>query len=571
LLAWLLLAAASAGLLGVSWGRWSDAIVDSGREWIVPDGLARGELLYRDVVYWFPPLTPYLHAALFRAFGSGFGTLVLAGILTALATIAALWLALRKVTGRREALLWCAVAVPALVFMPAGGGAIIGMGYRIWQAAALTLLAVGLAAKGRPTPAGALAAGLLSGLAGLCRTEWGLASLAACLLAMGVRRGWRGILPPWLAAAGGAAAVFGVVAGAFVITAGPEAVVGDGHLLLTGIPEETRRFLRNASGLRDWPGGALRMIHSASLFVAAWVLIEILAARGRGGPWLRSRWPWLAGAGSIVLLYGRYVGPWPMPAFSAAPLAGAVAAASGLSRRGPSAGALAAFGSLALVLSYRKPFSIADWPYVAPPLLFAIVAAAGLLRLARARAPAAVRRSLGAASALGLAALSAAFFVTRAVTYRQDTRVPVEGTSRLLHAEPARAAWLAGAARTIRESTGPDESLAVFPEGELLNFLAGRRNPMRHRLYLPGYLTEENESVILEELSRARPGAVVILNRSTGEYGKARFGEDYGRSIARWIASDYRLVAVEASAPTGNRLFLRRDVVVRTPGRNPVP
>jgi hypothetical protein len=94
---------------------------------------------------------------------------------------------------------------------------------------------------------------------------------------------------------------------------------------------------------------------------------------------------------------------------------------------------------------------------------------------------------------------------------------------------------------------------------------------MRHRLYLPGYLTEENESVILEELSRARPGAVVILNRSTGEYGKARFGEDYGRSIARWIASDYRLVAVEASAPTGNRLFLRRDVVVRTPGRNPVP
>ena len=106
---------ASAGLFLVSRGKWSDAIIDSGREWIVPDALARGELLYRDVVYWFGPFTPYLHAGFFRLFGSSFATLVLAGVVGSVGVLAALFFALRTVTERREAALWTALAVPALL------------------------------------------------------------------------------------------------------------------------------------------------------------------------------------------------------------------------------------------------------------------------------------------------------------------------------------------------------------------------------------------------------------------------------------------------------------------------
>ncbi|HEY7368484.1 MAG TPA: glycosyltransferase family 39 protein, partial [Thermoanaerobaculia bacterium] len=272
--AWIALIAASLALLAISWGKWSDAIVDSGREWIVPDGLSRGELLYKDVIYWFPPLTPYLHAGLFRLLGSDFRTLALAGCLTAAASIAALSFALRRITGRREAFLWCAIAVPALVFVRWGGGAIIGMGFRIWQAAAFTLCAAALASRGRANLRTAVVAGVLSGLAGLCRTEWGLASLAACGLAIGVRRSWRGTWKPWLAATAAAVGVFGAGVGVFLFAAGPGPVLEDGHVLLTGLPWETRRFLRNASGMHDWSGGALRMIHSAALWVVAWLLIQ---------------------------------------------------------------------------------------------------------------------------------------------------------------------------------------------------------------------------------------------------------------------------------------------------------
>jgi hypothetical protein len=547
-------------LLVVSWGRWSDAIVDSGREWIVPDGLARGELLYRDVVYWFPPLTPYLQAGLFRLLGSNFRTLAAAGILTAIASIAALRFALIRVTGRREALLWCAIAVPALVFMPWGGGALIGMGYRIWQAAIFTLLATTLATRRRTTPYLSLAVGALSGLAGLCRTEWGIASIAACILAMGVKGGWRRqeTLLPWLVAILSAAGTFGAGVAVFVLAAGADAVLRDGHVLLTGIPEETRRFLRNASGVRDWPGGTLRMLYSASLWTAAWALLTILVSRGRGGPWTRRLWPSLAGAVTILFLYGRYRGPWPMPVFSGAPLAGMIAAAVGWSRRGPKAAALAAFGSLAVVLSYRKPFNIADWPYVAPPLLFGILAVAGLLRLSHAQAPVRVRRAVGHAAAGALGVLALAFFLTRANAYRHDPRIPIAGTSRLLHIESDRAAWIARVSEKIRNSTLEDTALVVFPEGEVLNFLTARRNPLRHRLYLPGYLTDANERIVLEELRHARPAAIVILDRRTGEYGRPRFGVDYGRAIAAWIEASYEDAGLAATPGLSDRLLLRR-------------
>ncbi|HYK40841.1 MAG TPA: hypothetical protein VE007_00535, partial [Thermoanaerobaculia bacterium] len=81
--------------------------------------------------------------------------------------------------------------------------------------------------------------------------------------------------------------------------------------------------------------------------------------------------------------------------------------------------------------------------------------------------------------------------------------------------------------------------LVVFPEGEILNFLTSRPNPIRHKLYLPGYLTAANEEEILAELRRARPAAVVLWPRPLGEYSRGEFGTDYGRRIRDWIAREY--------------------------------
>jgi len=614
-----LLVLATILLWSVSRGKWSDALIDSGREWIVPDALSRDALLYRDVVYWFGPFTPYFHAAFFRLFGSSIPTLVLAGAVASIAVLSALFFALRRVTGRAEAALWTALAVPALVFMPHAGGSLLGMGYRIWHAAAFALLAVAAASRspGGRSLARPLASGSLCALAGLCRTEWGLVALAAVVLATAVRERRNRFFWKEAATAGlGFLLVFGGVIGVFVLLAGPKAVLEEGHVLLTGLPEETRTFLLAFSGLRDWRRGIAELLYSSAMWTGAFLLVETLAlwklrvcpnnssgdvSAGRtrrcllpgvcvsGGRtrrcllprvclWWSARWTasgppnppgplslrgGVRALGMLLLalaLAALFGGAGGAVLFSAAPfvcLAALVVAA--VQRRRARSAALAACGLLGFILSYRRPFHIGDSAYVGPPLLFAFVSAAGLLRrrVARLREGLARRRLL-AAFAGALALLVAFAFVGRAVHYATWETVPIAGTGGLLSARPQLAREIAQLAEAIQKDVAEREGLVVFPEGEIVNFVSGRRNPIRHKLYIPGYLTVENEEDVLRELSEARPGAVVIWRRPAGEYGRGFFGEDYARRIRAWIGEEYALrpFVAEGVAPRVNPNFL---------------
>jgi Dolichyl-phosphate-mannose-protein mannosyltransferase len=553
------LASAAFALFVVSRGKWSDPLIDSGREWIVPDALSRGELLYRDVVYWFGPVTPYFQAAFFRIFGSSFATLVFAGAVIALATLAALYAVVRAVTDRRSAILWTALAIPALVFMPNAGGALLGMGYRIWQAAAFALASVALAArppKGRGV-ARAFAAGLFAALAGLCRTEWGLAAIAAAALAclLRTRRRARGARHA-LAATLGFVAAFFTGLGAFVLWAGSNAVLRDGPVLLLGLPAETRQSLAILSGRLDWKAGIAELLYSA----AAWtglLMLSVLLSRPTPADRRRAV-AVLAGSFAVLLAAAAGGGAGGAVLFSAAPFVCAVALLAGLRRgHGSGAAALAACGLLGLVLSYRRPFHIGDAAYVAPPLLFALACGAGLARLETARARGrSTRARLAAILRWAVAATIALAFAGRASHFATMDERPIAGTAGMLSARPELAREIEDLASAIRARTAGGDGLVVFPEGELLNFLTGRRNPLRHRLYLPGYLTEGNELEVLRELERSAPAAIVLWRRPVTEYDRALFGEDYGLRIRAWIESNYRSAPIPRSSARVHSRFL---------------
>ncbi len=558
-----LLVLATILLWSVSRGKWSDALIDSGREWIVPDALSRDALLYRDVVYWFGPFTPYFHAAFFRLFGSSIPTLVLAGAVASIAVLSALFFALRRVTGRAEAALWTALAVPALVFMPHAGGSLLGMGYRIWHAAAFALLAVAAASRspGGRSLARPLASGSLCALAGLCRTEWGLVALASVVLATAVRERRNRFFWKEAATAGlGFLLVFGGVIGVFVLLAGPKAVLEEGHVLLTGLPEETRTFLLAFSGLRDWRRGIAELLYSSAMWTGAFLLVETLALWKQRPLSLRGGVRALGMLLLVLALAALFGGAGGAVLFSAAPFVCLAALVVAAVQRGRArSAALAACGLLGFILSYRRPFHIGDSAYVGPPLLFAFVSAAGLLRLRVARLREGLaRRRLLAAFAGALALLVAFAFVGRAAHYATWETVPIAGTGGLLSARPQLAREIAQLAEAIQKDVAEREGLVVFPEGEIVNFVSGRRNPIRHKLYIPGYLTIGNEEDVLRELSEARPGAVVIWRRPTSEYGRGFFGEDYARRIRAWIGEEYALrpFVAEGVAPRVNPNFL---------------
>jgi len=562
------LALTSLGLFLISRGKWSDAIIDSGTEWIYADALARGEMLYRDVVYWFGPFTPYFQAIFFRLFGSTFTTLALCGIAGACGVLAALYFALRRVTGQREALLWTALAIPALVFMPNSGGAILGMGYRIWHPAGFALLACGLASMpgSRRNSLRCLGTGVCAGLAGLCRTEWGVITLVSVFAAESIRLRFTSRLRQELFLTAAAAAVtFGVTMGGFAAAGGPAALLRDAPVLLVGIPRETPAGSLRAA-LRGWRDGIPILLYSAAIWLGVASLAGLLAARGvdnvRAKRWLRRVLAILAvmallaaaGAASGAIL------------FSAAPLLCVAALACGLvRRRGSRAAALVGFGCLGLLASHRRLFHIADSGYVAPPLLFAFVCAAGLLRtLVASEMQRPLRLRLRAISDGAIALVVGIAFLGRSVQYASDERVPVPGTNGMLSALPGTARDLAQMAGAVQAKTGEKSGLVVLPEGGVINYLAGRRNPMRHKISIPGYLRESNEEEFLRDLRRARPEAIVIVKRPAGEYARGLFGEDYGREIRRWIGENYDHRSFRRTAPAEPSQFeyyMRRNSV----------
>jgi hypothetical protein len=549
-------AVATVALFFVSRGKWSEALIDSGREWIVPDALARGDLLYRDVVYWFGPLTPYLHAGVFRVVGSGFGALVFAGVIGALAVLASLAYAVRRVAGPLESGFATGLAIPVLVFMPAAGGAILGMGYRMWHAAGFGLLALAAAASVRSRRAAALASGALAALAGLCRTEWGLMALAAAaLVVLRATRSGNAARLPWLLA--GFLLTWGAGWAIFVRMAGPDVLLRESPVFLLGLPEATRTHVVPSLAIGWATVGNL--VYACSVGAATIFLLRLLSSP-RDSRAARSSLVATAAFLAVALvaaLAGGLSGP---SAYSAAPVVCAAAMVVGWRRgRGPRAALLLGLGAMGLLALHRRPFFIGDGPYVAPPLLFALACAAGLARQALLRRRGGAGRRLLRTSYLLAAAVAIAWaFVDRAVAYASDERVWIRGTERMLSARPEEARAIEDLADEIRGVCPGDGGLVAFPEGEILNELTGWRNPLRHKLYLPGYLSAENEPAILRELEAARPEAVVILSRAAGEYGGGQFGQGYGARVRTWIETRY-----EARTRNGvGTLFVRRGAAV---------
>ena len=60
----------------ISWLRTPDILVDFGRELYVPWQLSEGRFLYKDLVYWNGPVSPYLNALVFLLFGASVHTLL---------------------------------------------------------------------------------------------------------------------------------------------------------------------------------------------------------------------------------------------------------------------------------------------------------------------------------------------------------------------------------------------------------------------------------------------------------------------------------------------------------------
>ncbi|MBU1148422.1 MAG: hypothetical protein KKD11_08750, partial [Candidatus Omnitrophica bacterium] len=94
----------------------------------------------------------------------------------------------------------------------------------------------------------------------------------------------------------------------------------------------------------------------------------------------------------------------------------------------------------------------------------------------------------------------------------------------------------------LGENTLKDESMVVFPEGVVLNFLSERENPLYYYSYLPVELIKEDVvDEVISGIEEEEVNYIVLTQRDTTEYGYKAFGKDYATEIMKYIRENYIL------------------------------
>jgi uncharacterized membrane protein len=647
--AWLALLAGSFGFgLAASWQRWANPLIDTGREMNQPLRLAAGERLYADVRHIYGPLSPWLHAWLYRLFGPSLTVLYADGILTATvilsivywlgrqfmspaaagaATLSVMWLCVFKPAGNYilpysyNALHGAALGLITLAMLVAMlkhtgdpdtrqrasaisegaaagtaeamatfGAAAVSRASNSHPAAGAAAGAAGAAVTAAAAPAlrtrqraGSLwmflLAGIVAGLAMLAKTEMGLATLTA-----GVTAAWLAAYPDarrgvTLAAAFIAAAATMTVGVYAIIAAhvGWSALIADNWLLLYNIPPELAYYNERLSGLdRPLRSIARMLIAAAKVGIVAAIigaLGRIIAAkRGEAA----SAWRLLAAAGACLIVMSITSGlDLDKGPFLAMPflLIGSLAMSqhrfrTDIAARLPTARtailitctvyALASIARMILHVrsggaygAYLLPVSVVIFTYLwmEPfPALF---------RDARAGR---IARTITLIVIFGNAIISAGILAYR---YQARSTVPIS-TARgtMITTADMGDAWNEALAY-IDQHTRPGDAVAVMPEGTSLDFLSGRRNPLREEITTPGFLDAAAERRAIAQLDAAHTDLILIPNRPTTEFGPVAFGRDYNQRLMQWIDARYTLCAMfgpvkDTSLDIGDKRFFIR-------------
>ena len=614
-LPWVILIAASFILgLALSWERWGNPLVDCGREMNQPLRLARGEMLYSEVRHIYGPLSPYVNAALYRIFGPSLDVLYANGIISAIIILAIVYWLARQLMGRMASTA-ATLSVMWLCAFKQAGNYVLPYSYSALHGCALGLITLALLVKAvgrwqlavgsekkesavpdqlgrilaanhlRPVAYYLLAAGVITGLTVLAKTEMGLAAMVAGIAAAALV-GYPNLRRAF------------VLSGVFILPAvvivcavywqiaervGWHTLSSDSFLFLRNLSPELVYFNKRVSGF-DQPVqsfiqmiGAVLRIASLAAIIA---LISLLFTRRKKEP---------TGAQVTVSELSitdagraRYSQLWTLLALSvlvfvSLPLAGSISW-----DKGPYLAMPLLIVILLIVLLVRYQKGISERRLDRETLVLIIIAVYALASLARVilrvrsggsyssyLLPASViiftygwARPFGNLFTEGRArrlARNIAIWLILAdvaataglLGYRYRTRntYPIITERGTTIAVPDLGQAMNEAIDFINRETAPGEYVAVMPEGTSLNFFTDRPNPLREEITTPGFLDREGEERAIRQLVESNTRLVLVTNRPTPEFGASIFGQDYCQRLMQWVEENFEAVAVFGPDP----------------------
>ena len=569
-----------------TWGRWPDLLIDFSRDLYTASQLADGKVLYRDIAFFTGPLSPYLNALWLRLFGASLRTLVICngGVL-----IGFLWLLyrmLREVGSRFAATTACLVFVTTFGFahlVPMGNynficpyshdmvhGLVLGVG----AVYCLARYARGHSAKM------AWATGIQLGLVQLTRAEVSMPVLLACcagvaLLAREPREPWRMLLLRVLAPAVALPLVASVLLGMLMPWGSALHGVLGSWVWVFDPAVSGMALYRESMGLADLSGNLGRILAWSVPYAIELVPAIVFALRIR--PEQRGRQAILialAMAAALLLIIGwRHAGPAdlarPLPFFVVLLGVTTWVALAKTPSESPQRTTLIvrltfvvlALGLLGKILLDTRLFHY-GFVLAIPGTMLMVLALLDWI-------PEWIAKRNGGATAFRWVALAlltgfVGIYLQLTGTCLARKNVPVgEGGNAFL--ADSRGHQVNAVLAFLAREIPPHMTLAVVPEGVMINVLAQRENPIACINLMPPELATLGESNVLAALQKTPPDVMVVdLDRISPEGLRFR-NETYARSIAAWILAHYQRVA-RFESPPSDPMRVRLGVLRYQPG-----
>lgn len=491
--------------LAQSWARWLEPIIDTGRDLYIPEQLARGAKLYRDIRYQYPPLAPYLLAAITSAIGHSLAAYIAIGIAQSLCAATLIWSIARRSAGTVAAFAACAM----FVAMNVAGATTWGANWIFPYSYAATIGMVALLGLIAAIRAQRVALAVLAALvASWCKVEYAIAVVIIVIAAALFER-----VP-----------LRAFIVSAIVSVAAVALLFRDSAWLTDNIFNKAltegasaKHFYAHVSGLANWPHnlgvailGALGLIAIALLLrmqsrLLAIVAITAIACCYSGDTFLRAFGvvQWLALAWALIK-----------------------------DRRSP----LTVFAIASIAATLRIAFTVSHTWYgdvLSAPvylliayLLFEYLPARGICT-----------RRAAMLWLIPIAFICGRELLTQREAYTQKRFPIVTKRGTFYDHNQDRAAAL-----NAFLASNPTGTLVVIPEGITLNYLAGLRTPLTFHTFTPVETADPAvEAKIIAELTAHPPTRIAIVTRDVREFGYHAFGADYDQRLAALIAARYRL------------------------------
>jgi hypothetical protein len=109
----------------------------------------------------------------------------------------------------------------------------------------------------------------------------------------------------------------------------------------------------------------------------------------------------------------------------------------------------------------------------------------------------------------------------------------------------------------LSSSVPPQATLAVLPEGIMINYLTRRVNPTPYINCMPPELIIFGENSIVRAFQNQAPDFIILIHKDTREYGADFFGKNpsYGKLTMDWISSHYTPVRQILAEPLKDHHF----------------